>query len=261
MSSPPAPGSIHSSDDQRPYLATNAAFYDTFWTTTRFYTSRFPNGDEASRAAVILEYLSGLAEVHDWEAHPPRLLDAGCGRGWLTNLLSVYGPAEGCEPVVGAISAARALFPHLTFHVATPGELARRPGAVPFDVVVSSEVLEHVPAPLQAGFVAELADCVKPGGFVVLTTRRGELQPVAGESSAQLMENWLTEAQVRALLTGAGLTPIGLRRALPTHAFWLDRLLRRWRRLWGQTRIDRSATEVSLDHRSSLYQIWGARRG
>jgi len=261
MSAKPVPESIEPPEEQRPYLATNAAFYDTFWTSTRFYRSRFPNGDEASRAAIILEYLSGLAEVHDWEAHPPRLLDAGSGRGWLTNLLSAYGAAEGCEPVEGAVTTARTLFPHLTFHLATPGELAQRPGAVPFDVVVSSEVLEHVPTPLQAGFVAELAACVTPGGFVILTTPRGELQPVAGESSAQLMENWLTEAAVRTLLTQAGLTPIRLRRAFPTRAFWLDRLWRRWRRLRPTARVDRSLPELWLDHRSSLYQIWCARRG
>ncbi|MDO8795688.1 MAG: hypothetical protein Q7J25_13840 [Vicinamibacterales bacterium] len=48
--------------DCPPYLTANADFYETFWTTTRFYTSRFPNVDEASRAAVILESLSGHAE-------------------------------------------------------------------------------------------------------------------------------------------------------------------------------------------------------
>ena len=258
MSTNPAPPAAPAG---RPsYLDANAAFYDTFWTSTPLYTSRYPNADEASRASVILEHLSGLAESQDWASTPPRLLDAGCGRGWLTALLAGYGHAEGCEPVPGAIDAAHHLFPHLTFHLATPGDLAHRPGFTPFDVVVSSEVLEHVPEGLQAGFVADLYACVRPGGFVILTTPRGELQSAVGASSEQLLENWLTERQVRTLLTGAGLTPLQVRRAFPTRASWLDRMLARWHRWTGPSRVSRSALEQWLDHRSSLYQIWLARR-
>lgn len=243
-----------------PYLDENEAFYADFWATTPHYTSRFPNGEEAARAGVILQYLSGLAEQRQWDKRPPRLLDAGCGRGWLTNLLSLYGAAEGCEPVAGAVRTARTLFPHLTFHALTAGELRQTPQFTPFDVVVSSEVIEHVPTDLQVMFLRELHDCLVPGGLAIVTTPRGELWATEGYTSGQRMENWLREAELEHLLQEAGFEPLALRRAVPVgNGLWhrVRRKLKRWR----GARMERpSMLDCAIDTRRGLYQIWLARR-
>ncbi|MGE3400950.1 MAG: class I SAM-dependent methyltransferase [Vicinamibacterales bacterium] len=240
---------------ERPaYLAENDAYYADFWTTTRLYTSRFPNGEEAERASVILTYLSHRAEAKRWDLRPPRLLDVGCGRGWLTNLLALYGPAEGCEPSAGAVATARSLFPYLTFHALTPGELRTTPGFQPFDAVVTSEVIEHVPFDLQLAFLRDVRVCLAPGGALVLTTPRGELWASEGHTSQQSVENWLTEAALERLLREAGFAPRQLRRASPVGGGLLRRACARWARRSGVHRP--SVAEATVDARSGLYQVW-----
>jgi 2-polyprenyl-3-methyl-5-hydroxy-6-metoxy-1,4-benzoquinol methylase len=53
--------------------------------------------------------------------------------------------------------------------------LLQRADFQPFDVVLSSEVIEHVPRPDQAHFVAMIRRLVKPRGHVVVTTPRAEV--------------------------------------------------------------------------------------
>lgn len=245
---------------ERPaYLHENEAFYSEFWAERDHYSSRFPNHDEAVRAGPVLECLSTLAERHGWLARPPRLLDAGCGRGWLTHLASLYGYAEGCEPVAGAVALARQLFPDVRFHPLTPGELRRTPGFDPFDVVICSEVIEHLPRESQASFVTDLRECLVPGGYLILTTPRGEMQAPAVATSNQPIEHWLSERELERMLRNAGLTPELRRRAYPFGVRALHRWLARVERWFGSPQR-RSTAGVALDYRDSLYQIWCARR-
>jgi 2-polyprenyl-3-methyl-5-hydroxy-6-metoxy-1,4-benzoquinol methylase len=240
--------------DSPHYLTENAAYYSEFWKTSSRYLNAFPNGEEGTRGGVILSLLASLSEQDDWAQHPPRILDAGCGRGWLTRLASMFGDAEGCEPVPEAVAIARQHFANLQFHALTPGQLRLQPDFAPFDVVISSEVIEHIPTDLQPEFLQDLHGCVRPGGHLILTTPRGEL----GASSAQLMENWLTEARLRELIVRAGFAPHRLIRACPTGKGLARRILRR---LGMAGRADRpSAFDAMLNERSALYQIWHARR-
>ena len=112
----------------------------------------------------------------------------------------MYGHAEGCELVTGAAELARRLFPGTTFHALPPGDLPVTAGFTPFDVVVCSEVIEHIPREWQARFVTDLRECLAPGGYLILTTPRGEMQALAGDTSNQLIENWLSEPELDRLL-------------------------------------------------------------
>lgn len=241
------------------YLEANDAFYRTFWHTAPNYSAPFPNAEEAARGGVVLTMLARVAEQEDWATRRPRILDAGCGRGWLTHLVSTFGNAEGCEPVADAVTLARTLFPSLTFHAVTPGELASRRGFVPFDVVVCSEVLEHVPTELQSAFLGDLHKCLRTGGVLVLTTPRGELQR-AEASSQQLIEAWRTEAEVESLLVRAGFVDFELRRAWPVRGTLLHRVIKRMPRTIAR-RVQASWLQAAADHRTGLYQVWCCRRG
>ena len=92
------------------------AFYERLFTEDPTWSSRHPNLEEARRAGRILPLLSELARGR---ADGLRVLDVGCGRGWLTNLADAYGSCVGVEPVEGVVRFARERFPGLRFEVGT----------------------------------------------------------------------------------------------------------------------------------------------
>jgi ubiquinone/menaquinone biosynthesis C-methylase UbiE len=104
---------------------------------------------------LLVEDLTGLT-----------LLDAGCGTGWFSAAAANRG----------AVVTSMDLGPNLLSEVAKKCESERVIGSIlempfedgSFDVVVSSEVIEHVPHPFDA--IAELVRVLKPGGILVVTT-------------------------------------------------------------------------------------------
>lgn len=174
------------------------AYYENLFVRNPEWSRSTPNEDEAARWARIKDLLD-----RHFEAGPDKqILDVGCGRGWLTNLLSNYGTAMGIEPVAPVVAHARRLFPALTFEAATPDAL---PGAERFDAIVSSEVLEHVHD--KSGFLTRLHELLKPGGFLVVTTPRAELYKkwtAKFGKPAQPIEEWISTDGLRTLLDQCG---------------------------------------------------------
>jgi len=154
------------------------------------------------------------------------LLDIGSGGGLLSEALArLGGDVTGADASPAAVAAARA-------HAAQDPRLARRlryvegsadapplaGGGRRFDVVVASEVLEHVRAP--AAFVAAAAALVAPRGALVLTTINRSaaafaLAVLAAEYVARLVppgtHDWakfVTPDEARAMLAAAGLTAV-----------------------------------------------------
>ena len=70
-----------------------------------------------------------------------------------------------------------------------------RPDFAPFDVVLCSEVIEHVPHPQKPEFVNQLARLLTPDGYLILTTPRGDVweewRRIAPPN--QPVEDWVTE--------------------------------------------------------------------
>ncbi len=191
-------------------------FYVDMFVNSRGWSSAAPNQDEAARwskIAAFLEYLLRRVRQADPERQL-RILDVGCGRGWLTNLATAYGSCEGIEPVAGVIEHARRLFPHLRFEAGTAQSVLSRPDFVPYDVILCSEVIEHIPHGRKEGFVAELATLLKPDGYLILTTPRGEMweQWKTIAPPCQPVEDWVTEAQLRGIFTSQGFCELGLER-------------------------------------------------
>ena len=100
-----------------------------------------------------------------------RILDVGCGGGILAEPLARLGAdVAGIDPAVENVAAARA---HATesglaidYRTATAEALAD--AGEHFDVVIASEVVEHVTD--VGAFVRRCAEMVKPGGLFVVTT-------------------------------------------------------------------------------------------
>lgn len=191
-------------------------FYINLFVKAPHWSTPEPNSDEAARwskIAAFLEYI--LRRVRQQEPNKQlRMLDIGCGRGWLTNLAAAYGFCEGIEPVAGVVEHARKLFPHLRFEGETAESVLRRTDFEPYDVVLTSEVIEHVPHGQKEEFLAQLAKLLKPDGYLVLTTPRGEVweqwRTIAPPN--QPVEDWVTEEQLRNLFTAQGFVEMGLDR-------------------------------------------------
>jgi SAM-dependent methyltransferase len=184
--------------------ADTEAFYSDLFIENPAWSTRHPNVEEARRAAKILPLLSELARGREAGL---RILEVGCGRGWLTNLASVYGECVGVEPVAPVVESARERFPGLRFEVGTARDLLDSGEAGTYDVVMSTEVIEHVPVAGREQFVADLRALLAPDGAVILTTDRGELHDRwvrRRDTTEQPEENWLTERELLRLFEEQG---------------------------------------------------------
>jgi SAM-dependent methyltransferase len=124
--------------------------------------------EDSYGSAKRFEFIAAIIREH----RPRDILDIGCGTGvQLTLPLAREFPAV---EIVGVDADARSLAwargnaaaPNLRY--ATANEIS---GERRFDLVVASEVLEHVDAP--ARFLADLVARVRPGGRLVVTVPNG----------------------------------------------------------------------------------------
>jgi 2-polyprenyl-3-methyl-5-hydroxy-6-metoxy-1,4-benzoquinol methylase len=184
-------------------------FYQSFWRSLRWGAPE-PNEDERSRLLAIEDLLSrcDLGER-------PRILDLGCGRGWLTRALAARGEVLGADVTAAAVERARELFPGLRFEQADVEGLLASHGEASFDLVVSSEVLEHVADGDKPAFLRGVLRLLRPGGHAVLTTPRGELWPAwrASRDWRQPVEAWVSEKELDRLAAAAGFNVVQRTRA------------------------------------------------
>jgi SAM-dependent methyltransferase len=242
-------------------MSDHAEFYSAFYSRDPRWSTRYPNEDQGARLGKILECLSFVAdtEVRNGPLEELRILDLGCGRGWLTYFADVFGRCEGIDPVEAAVVLARESFPSLTFHQGTASDLIREHPDVRYDVIISTEVIEHVPPEQKDGFVADITRLLRHGGYAIITTPRGELWDRcgrAGTGSDQPVEAWLTEGQLGALFRSHGFVPIRRDRT----GWTVSHPVVRWStdprvvRLASRIRI-RWALEVA-QYVARIYQVW-----
>lgn len=187
------------------------AYYEKLFSEDPAWSSPQPNEDEAARWEKISGFIDQILRDRGVDGPIGKILDVGCGRGWLVNKLSKYGEAEGIEPVAPVIRRARQLFPQFKFHVGLSFDLIKARQFKPFDLVVSSEVIEHVEDKDKQAFVASLRELLNYGGHAIITTPRKEsfdLLRSRGWNSTQPVEAWLTEDELKELFSRNGLVPL-----------------------------------------------------
>ena len=139
-------------------------FYDSFWRSDS-WGQRKINRDEQARLQVIASLIEEFVRPRLETENPFRILDVGCGRGWLTNELKKYGTVLGIDPIAAATKRAQELFPDCEFLCNDTRGLLELKGSSVFDLAVSSEVIEHVPDESKVAFLSSIFEILAPGGF------------------------------------------------------------------------------------------------
>jgi 2-polyprenyl-3-methyl-5-hydroxy-6-metoxy-1,4-benzoquinol methylase len=109
-----------------------------------------------------------------------RVLDVGCGNGyWAGPFLERGCNVVGIDPSPTGIDVARRTFPDARFECMEAGaDLIERLEEDPFDLIVSSEVIEHLYDPHD--YAAGCLNALRPGGLFVLSTPyHGRLKDIA----------------------------------------------------------------------------------
>lgn len=173
-------------------------FYTYLFTKNPSWNSSEPNEDESIRWSEIEKEVKNM----NLNRSTSDILEIGCGRGWLCNKLSHFGNITGIEPVEPVVNYAKKMFPSISFYALLPGPFLKQYPNKKFDLIVSTEVLEHVND--KPGFMSEILEMLKPNGKLLITTPRIEhfddFIKVYGWEPNQPYEDWLSEDQVKQLL-------------------------------------------------------------
>jgi 2-polyprenyl-6-hydroxyphenyl methylase/3-demethylubiquinone-9 3-methyltransferase len=148
------------------------------------------------------------------------LLDVGCGGGLVSEPMCRLGAkVTGADPGEANIAVARSHAERLGLdieYLISTAEAVRETGRQ-FDVVLGLEIVEHTSDPF--GFVAVLADLVKPGGLLVMSTINRTLAALAlAKFGAEYVLRWVpkgthefrrfvTVRELRLAMESAGLNP------------------------------------------------------
>ncbi len=203
-------------------------FYENFFTENPYWSSKNPNQDELSRWNAINKLIENKID----DKTNITILDVGCGRGWLSSLLTQYGNVTGVEPVKNVVKYAKKLYPNINFIVgSTPNLLPKFKNS--FDLIVCSEVLEHIPDDKKIVFVSEINQLLKKNGHAIFSTPRADIQTewLSHADAGQPIEDWISEVNLEKLFHENKFETISLERVsiapkkdvlpLPIYQVWL----------------------------------------
>jgi SAM-dependent methyltransferase len=174
------------------------AFYDSFWQAQLALSC-----DEKCRLRFILSEVKRLGNTLIASGRTTsvglRIADVGCGRGWLTQLLSRFGEVTGFDR---STIEAKKRYPSLRF---VECDILRLPSDT-FDVAVCSEVIEHVRTEEQPKLVESLFSILRQGGTLIMTTPN---KPKASRLTSELslehdlqpIEDWLGVRELKELVS------------------------------------------------------------
>jgi 2-polyprenyl-3-methyl-5-hydroxy-6-metoxy-1,4-benzoquinol methylase len=115
----------------------------------------------------LMEMISASAKRV--EGKKVRILDIGCGNGSLSNLIAQQGyEVVGVEESESGVRIAQQSYPDCKFIAASIYDFPYQQLENSFDIIISTEVIEHLPYPRELAKVAKR--CLKNDGAVILTT-------------------------------------------------------------------------------------------
>lgn len=197
-------------------LTIQKKYYDRRWAEEKFV-----NNLQATRCAAILDAIAWL------DFTQPRILDLGCGSGWLSAILGHFGPTTGVDLSDHVVREARTLYPWVQFYAGNILDWEEASQVGQFDIVVSQEVIEHVsdkPRYLKIAF-----DFLRDGGALIITTPNARtfaaMQDELRESwSDQPLEELLTPRELERMVR-ARFDVVDCRTIIPAGSKGLHRIV------------------------------------
>jgi 2-polyprenyl-3-methyl-5-hydroxy-6-metoxy-1,4-benzoquinol methylase len=181
----------HATDAQLP----PARLQQQFWNGWNEEHGEQKAQDESSEARALFVERAIQAHV------PPdgRLADLGCGAGWLSERLAKHvAGVTAVDLADEVIARARARAPHIRF---LAGSAMLLPEDADYDAVVCDNTFAHVDD--QPAFVERMADLLKPGGYLVLTTQNYTVYSRSSRVMAQgvgQVRKWVTPRTLRRMV-------------------------------------------------------------
>jgi SAM-dependent methyltransferase len=157
-----------------------------------------------------------------------RILDVGCGTGWLGATLTCFGDVTGVDLSKETIAEGKRRFPHVNL---IDGDFLTMPFGGRFDLAISADSIAHVGD--QQVFVARCYELLEPGGIFLLMTqnptvwnRKSSLSP---RGKGQI-RNWPPLDRIKGLLS-AGFDIVKVTSIVPGgDRGWLFWVENRWLR-------------------------------
>ena len=171
-----------------PTLDEQQAYYDERWPKE----SARPNRLELTR---LIEIMRALYDTKlNFATEKVRICDLGCGRGWISSHLSSFGSVTGVDLSKDGIEAAQKRWPHVDF---VQADITKYRADELFDIVVSSEVVEHVLD--KKAFFDTAYQILRPGGHLIITTPNKKLFKLYLNSGAEIqpIEDWMSLSNMR----------------------------------------------------------------
>lgn len=166
-------------------------FYDEHWVRGKNLTI-----DEKCRKNFVV---SNAEKAKSKFGRFLKILDSGCGRGWLTQILSGYGETLGVDL---SVKTARTLYPNTRFKEV---DVVSDKIEGTYEIIVSSEVVEHLPLEHQKTYFEKTSELLSENGYLILTTPN---KPTVEKSlrtinqlQLQPVENWLDKESLLSLLS------------------------------------------------------------
>jgi 2-polyprenyl-3-methyl-5-hydroxy-6-metoxy-1,4-benzoquinol methylase len=152
-------------------------------------------GDAARRRGEVVLNLIGSLNLRR-----PRVLEIGCGNGWLAERLQMIGTVHGVDLSDASIEEARRRVPGARFEAGDVLQISLPSGS--FDLAVSLETLSHVVD--QRRFFEVAAKALRSRGHLIIATqnrwvylRRSDIGPPAHGQ----LRRWLTRREILNLLS------------------------------------------------------------
>jgi 2-polyprenyl-3-methyl-5-hydroxy-6-metoxy-1,4-benzoquinol methylase len=185
-----------SRDPEAPPLQDQVGFWNDWNRKARFDETKSER-DEFMRAqrdvAVHWAALAGLRGA--------RILDVGCGTGWLGASLADFGHVTGTDLSEDAIAEGRRRYPAVDFVCGDFINDVNLKGT--FDFVVSADVMGHVSD--QPAYVGRIAALLRPGGRFLLMTQNAlvwrRVDYLAPQGRGQIRD-WPPLGRIPSLLQG-----------------------------------------------------------
>jgi len=149
-------------------------------------------------ARALREWAEIETQLKISERHNLRILEVGCGAGWLAERLMKYGAVTATDLSDEVLEAKRRL-PAIDFRKGDFFQLELPTNS--FDVVVTQHVLAHVSD--QPAFITRIADLLVEGGRIIIVTQNRPVlerwSAIPGPYPGQL-RRWVSARELRHLV-------------------------------------------------------------